>query len=246
MSDLVIGVGDRLPIVTRTVEVDGTAVDLTGGSVVFAVYDPSDMSTVLSEAGTINSPATAGSVTYQWSSTAATTLTTGNYLARFIVTIGSRNLSVPNSGYLTLLVSGGGTGSFTYTGDPEARQLDAVRFMIGDTDPDDPMMLDAEIEYLLGQSDSVYQAAHDACYVLATKFNRLANETKQVGDLSISKVYVAKVSSYREMAERFMELATRRDVPVPWANAQSLKATVDREVETRDTDFYLGQTDYRW
>lgn len=136
--------------------------------------------------------------------------------------------------------------TFTYSGDPATSQSDAVRFLIQDVDSTDVLMQDDEIAFLLAQSSSVYQAAHDACYVLATKFTRIANETKQVGDLSISRTYVAKASAYREMAERFMELAARREAPTPWANAESLKQTRDRLVQTPQTDFYLGQTDYNW
>jgi len=234
MSDITIGAGDRLPVITRTVTVDGTVVNLTGATVTFTVYDPSDMSAT-------------GVVSYTWSAGDAVALTVGNYFARFVITLGSQNLSAPNDGYLTVNVSGAGTGTFSYSGDPSLRPLDAVRFLIQDTDSADPLMHDAEVQYLLdGVNDSVYQAAHDACYALASRFNRLANETKQVGDLSISTTYVAKSSAYREMAERFLELANRREPPRPWVAANNLLATIDRQFPNgHDTDFYLGQTDYR-
>ena len=41
--------------------------------------------------------------------------------------------------------------SFTYSGNPETSTLDAVRFMIGDTNPCDPLLQDEEINYLIGQ-----------------------------------------------------------------------------------------------
>jgi hypothetical protein len=137
--------------------------------------------------------------------------------------------------------------TFTYSGDPSSSTRDAVRFLIQDTDTTDQLMQNAEIQWLLDSAnDSVYQAAHDACYALASRFNRLANETKQVGDLSISTTYVAKASAYREMAERFLELATRREPPRPWVAGNNLLATIDRQFPNgHDTDFYLGQTDYR-
>lgn len=244
MSDIVIGAGDRLPIIERTVTVDGDHVNITGGTVVFAVYDPADMSVVLSEAATVHQ-ASQGIVQYSWSAAAAATLTAGNYFARFIVSLGSQTLTAPNDGYLTILVSGAGTGSFTYSGNPDARALDALRFMIHDTDATDPLMMDAELLWLIQECNSVYQAAHDACYILAGRFARQADISKSVGDLSLSITYSNRSAQYTELADKFMELAARREVPQPWANPQNLKATADRLVQTRDSDFWLGQTDYR-
>lgn len=242
MSDIVIGAGDRLPVVTRTVKVDGTPVDLTGGTVLFVVYDPSDMSTALSEAGTINSPATGGSVTYQWSAAAATAVTAGSYLARFVVTLGSRVLSVPNDGYMSLLVSGGGTGAFTYSGDPSLRPLDTIRYLLSDTDPADYYLSDAEIAFHLSETNgSVYQAAHDACYAIAGRFARMADSvSKSVGDFSLSKSYSGKAQQYIALAGEFMELATRREHPLPRANAQALTNIAKRGPIDPDTEFWLG------
>jgi hypothetical protein len=247
VSDITIGVGDRLPIITRTITVDGAAVDLTGGTASFRVYAPATMTTLISTSATISSPATAGIVTYTWSAGDAALLTAGNSFAQFVVTLGSRNLTAPNDGYMTVLVSGAGEGSFTYSGDPSARGLDAVRFLINDTDSADPLMTDAEINWLLDATEqSVYQAAHDACYALAGKFARQADTSKSVGDLSLSITYSSRGHDYTMLAERFLELANRREPPAPWTNSQTLLATRDRIIETRNTDFYLGQDDYNW
>ena len=39
--------------------------------------------------------------------------------------------------------------SFSYSGDPSASLLDAARFLIGDTNPDAPIMQDEEIQYVI-------------------------------------------------------------------------------------------------
>lgn len=39
--------------------------------------------------------------------------------------------------------------SFSYSGDPSASELDAARFLIGDTDPNAPIMQDQEIQYII-------------------------------------------------------------------------------------------------
>lgn len=135
--------------------------------------------------------------------------------------------------------------AFTYSGNPSASDRDAVRFMIQDTDSTDALMQDAEIDWLLAQVTNVYQAAHDACYALAAKFARKADQSKSVGDLSLSLNYASMSERYMTLANEFNELSARRDVPTPWANAESLKATRDRLITTHNTDIWLGQMDYR-
>jgi hypothetical protein len=58
--------------------------------------------------------------------------------------------------------------SFSYSGDPSASELDAARFLIGDTDSNAPIMQDEEIQYIL----DTYGAGSNTCkYQL---FNRVA------------------------------------------------------------------------
>lgn len=241
MADIVISNGDRLPVVQRTVEIDGTAVNLTGGTAIFEVYSPANMSVLLSESATITTPAS-GIVQYAWSSTAATTLTTGSYFARFIVTLSGKLLSAPNDGYLTILVSGGGTGTFSYSGNPGLRPLDTVRFLIHDTDPADMKLSDAEIAFILSEvNGAVYQAAHDACYVIAGHYARVADSiSKSVGDYSLSTSYSNKAQQYFDLGDRFLELASRRDPVAPRANAQALVSLSKRGVLNPNGEFYIG------
>ena len=41
--------------------------------------------------------------------------------------------------------------TWNYSGDPSLSSRDAVRFLIGDTDPNDPLVTDEEIAYALGR-----------------------------------------------------------------------------------------------
>ena len=43
--------------------------------------------------------------------------------------------------------------SWSYSGDPSASIVDKYRFLIGDTDPDEPVMQNEEIEYLANQAN---------------------------------------------------------------------------------------------
>jgi hypothetical protein len=136
--------------------------------------------------------------------------------------------------------------AFTYSGDPASSSRNAVRFLIQDTDSTDVLLQDAEIDWVISEAgSSVYQAAHDACYAIASQFARLADSTsKSVGDVSLSESYSARSQRYFDLAEKFLELAAKREPPLPWANAESLKATADRLETTHNTDYYLGIHDY--
>lgn len=85
--------------------------------------------------------------------------------------------------------------AWTYTGDPGASARDAVRFLIGDTDKEDQLLLDGEILWILGMyNNAPLNAALRCCEFIAAKFSRLADE--QVGRVSIkfsqkAKAYLA-------------------------------------------------------
>ena len=74
--------------------------------------------------------------------------------------------------------------TWTYSGDPSASSLDAVRFLIGDTDPTDRQLSDEEILYLTTQRTSDYGAASSACLALVAKYSRQVST--YVGDLRVA------------------------------------------------------------
>lgn len=148
--------------------------------------------------------------------------------------------------------------SFTYSGDPANSALDAVRFLIQDTNEDDILLQDEEIGFLLTTVDmAIYQAAHDCCYVIASKFARLADTSKSVGDMSLSVTFSNRASEYRMLAERFLELGSRREPPIPRFANGAMVSTAKRDTGIEPTtDFVIGQHDnaasrygnlpYRW
>lgn len=73
--------------------------------------------------------------------------------------------------------------TWSYSGDPSTSKKDEVRFLIGDTDQDDQLLQDEEIEYLLSVESNVYRAASKAARSIAAKFSREAE--KSIGDYSI-------------------------------------------------------------
>jgi hypothetical protein len=110
---------------------------------------------------------------------------------------------------------------WTYSGDPAANDKDEVRFLIGDTNVDDQLMSDEELNYLIavevdaGSSYSNYGAAAAACDVLAAKYAKLID--KSVGSLSISysQKYQHFIEIARHLRERASQLSGTGKPPVP-------------------------------
>jgi len=133
--------------------------------------------------------------------------------------------------------------TWSYSGDPGSSTRDEVRFLIQDTDTADQLLSDEEITYVITESGgSIYQAAHDAAYAVASQFSRKA-QSKSVGDMSIS--YADRAKAYFMLANELLELGARREPPTPWISPNNIKRAVDKTVPPDNgTEFYTGQTDY--
>jgi hypothetical protein len=244
--DIILRQGDRLPGVSRTVTVDGVAVDLTG-------YTGTFTATLASGGASIGGTATIdadqvtnkGKVAYSWSAGDATAAP-GFYLGRFVVTKTGQSLSAPNDGWLVIQITGDAvseTVDWSYSGDPSARPLDTVRFLIGDTDSSDKQLADAEILwYLSSTNGNVYQAGARACGQLGAKYSRLAGISRTVGDLSISRSQNAQADAYAALAVSILAQGDMAAPPMPIVNADNLKSTAERQPGT-NTDFTIGQFD---
>lgn len=131
--------------------------------------------------------------------------------------------------------------TWTYTGDPSVSNRDRIRFLIGDTDTNDQLVNDEEIAWALGEAGSIYQAAHDLCSTIASKFARMAT-SKSVGDLSLS--YADRAEAYHRLADRMLHLAERRDPPMPWASAKNMTtASLRDELGMDGQEFWTGVHD---
>ena len=67
--------------------------------------------------------------------------------------------------------------SFTWSGDPKASDLEAVRWKINDIDSANPKFQDAEIEYALAQEHSVFNASARLCEQLQVRYCSAGNRT---------------------------------------------------------------------
>lgn len=119
--------------------------------------------------------------------------------------------------------------TWTYNFNPGSSPLMLTRFLCGDTDESDPLLMDGELGYLLGLTGNTpLLAAERACEAIIAKLSRAANES--VGAVRIE--YAERVKGYRETKT----LLTGRiaiEMAVPYAGGISLS---DKSIAESDTD----------
>jgi hypothetical protein len=216
MADVTIRKGDRLPQLDRQFLLDGNAVDLTGSTVTFNLWNAATGTQVITNGACTIVTAATGDVRYLWTSTDAT-LPAGVYLGSFTAEFSSsRKMTAPNNGMIVIEIFAETASSFSYTGDPSARPIDTVRFLSGDTDAANPLVTDSEILFLLSQwNDDTYIAAAAVCDSAASKYSAKSDESKSVGDLSISTQYAAQSTNFATRAQSLRLQAGRFSPPSP-------------------------------
>ena len=95
--------------------------------------------------------------------------------------------------------------SFTYSGNPSESEVEAIRFLIGDTEMEEPLLTDEEITYLSSLWTlewSVYWTAAMACDAIAAKFAREVTFNSDSQTISTSELQ----QKYLTMAEKLRAL----------------------------------------
>ena len=85
--------------------------------------------------------------------------------------------------------------SWTYTGDPSDSDLDAVRFLVGDTDSEQQLASNEEILYAISQNAIQQKAAAIVCRAIAARFSTKASFS--VGEMSKSCSDISKAFADR-------------------------------------------------
>ena len=132
--------------------------------------------------------------------------------------------------------------TWSYSGNPADSNRNAVRFLIQDTDTNDQLLSNEEIDYTQTTAGSVYMAAHDCAYVIAPQYAQPASRTS-VGDMSIS--YSDRASGYYTIADRMLQLQAMREPPTPYIDPDNIIRASQKTVPPDNgTEFYTGQQDY--
>ena len=129
--------------------------------------------------------------------------------------------------------------TWSYSGDPSASDKDAVRFLVGDTDPEDPLVQDAEIVYAISVGGSPEIAAAVTCESLAARFAREAD----VKQGSSSETASQRFSHYQDKANQLRLLATLDALPRFGGQYKSEKETFDSDTDAIQPNFRMGMAD---
>jgi hypothetical protein len=101
------------------------------------------------------------------------------------------------------------TGPFSYSGDPASSDADAIRFLVGDTNPAAYFLNDAEIAYLLAKyNGDVTEAAGAAAEAIAAELSR--EVTYSADGVSVSADSLA--AKFYTVGEKIRTLGLRTDV----------------------------------
>lgn len=99
--------------------------------------------------------------------------------------------------------------TWSYSGDPSKSSKDAVRYKIGDTDEDDPLIYDEEITWeLIQYGQDIDMASYSSAMAISAKFSREC--ARQMGRLKVEAEQRAK--AYKELAKELYRKATGNSV----------------------------------
>lgn len=133
--------------------------------------------------------------------------------------------------------------TWTYSGNPGASTLDEVRFLIQDTDTDDQLLSNEEINYLITAYGDAYGAAVAAVVALIAVASRAVEESKKVADLQLTRKAGARLQQWEALKRHLEAERFRRFPAAPVVNPNALLPTVEAIVEGEGTDFVVGQMD---
>jgi len=124
----------------------------------------------------------------------------------------------------------------SYSGDPSASDLDRVRFLVGDTDTSDELLLDAEIAHLLLEHGVAYAPAEGAT-AIAAKLSRKVDYATGSARYSLSQ----RVTHYRALALELRTRADRQAVPVSTGQSRDTDRTDRVDSDLKQPSFERDQ-----
>jgi hypothetical protein len=121
--------------------------------------------------------------------------------------------------------------TWTYSGDPSTGNKDAVRFQIGDTDTNEQLLQDEEINYVLAnEGGSVLQAAHFAVQGIVAKLAKKVDVTDKSSAMAIRRSQ--KFDQYRELlASLRKKIAIHKGAPYLGGESVSDKQTAEDDTD---------------
>lgn len=128
---------------------------------------------------------------------------------------------------------------WTYTGNPADSDSDAVRFMVGDTIRERPLLDDKEVEWIVAQTTNFNLRAALACEALWSRFLAISDYT--VG--SVSKKFSDVAAKFKERADEFRRESYKNALVAFPAHLCSTKQALETDSELAQPEFSVGMAD---
>ena len=132
-----------------------------------------------------------------------------------------------------------GSLRFSYTGDPADRPIDAVRFLVGDTNSDRPLLDDREVEFAIDKNPNQNLAAATLAEHLFGLF--IAKADISVGPVSKSFTRVAEL--FKTKADQLRSEACKTAIPSFPATQVSSREVLDLDDALTRPSFLIGISD---
>jgi hypothetical protein len=127
--------------------------------------------------------------------------------------------------------------SWTYNGDPSSSEIEEIRFLIADTDVNNQLMQDEEIQYLIDtygtKSNRLYYQVFDRA---ATLFSR--DVKRKLGPQEEDPT--TRLTFYKEKAQEYQRLVKAAGISVPtYAYPKIFKKGMQSNPPNRDGEEYV-------
>lgn len=132
--------------------------------------------------------------------------------------------------------------TFTYSSTSIASNLAKVRLRLGDTNSDDPLLTDEEINHFLSDSaEDIRMGALKACRAIVAKFARTVNDSAA----GINSSKTSKFQQYKDLLEELQEDVTASSTATPFVGGISIDRSDDADDDTdfRPHSFGVGMHD---
>jgi hypothetical protein len=132
--------------------------------------------------------------------------------------------------------------TFTYSSSSISTNLAKVRLRLGDTNSDDPLLTDEEINYFLDVAeDDIPTAALKSCRAIVAKFARTVNDS--AGGINSSKT--SKFQQYRDLLAELEEEVRASGTATPHVGGISIEREdeADSDTDFRPQAFAIGMHD---
>lgn len=126
--------------------------------------------------------------------------------------------------------------AFTWSGDPSASVIEAIRWEINDIDSEHAKFQDAEIEHAYDQEHSVFNAAARLCEQLQVRYCETASRT--MGPLKVDMSNLADL--YKDKAKRLRKRAVAFAAPYVGGLSDAKKDTFEDDTDLIQPIFEKG------